>query len=202
MKTKIILLLTFCLSTIAVNAQTETVRVPAEVKPFVEKGTKAVALESADLNGDGMKDFILVLESENPTKSDEYDVDEDPRPLLILVRGNDKKLTLAKRNENIIMCPKCGGVWGDPFAGVIVGKNTFTVNHYGGSNWRWTEDYKFNYSRIDKTWQLVRIETTSFHTFEPKKVKRRVKTPPKDFGKVDIADFNPGDYDSEEDSEK
>ena len=202
MKTKIIFLLTFCLSTIAVNAQSETVKVPAEVKPFVEKGTKAIALESADLNGDGMKDFILVLESENPTKSDEYDVDEDPRPLLILVRGNDKKLTLAKRNENMIMCSQCGGVWGDPFEGVTVGKNTFTVNHYGGSNWRWTADYKFNYSRIDKTWQLVRIEETSFHTFEPKKVKRTVMTPPKDFGKVDIADFNPGDYDSEENSEK
>lgn len=202
MKTKIILLLTFCLSTIAVNAQTETVKVPAEVKPFVEKGTKAIALESADLNGDGMKDFILVLDIENPTKSDEYDVEENPRPLLILVRGNDKKLTLAKRNENMIMCSQCGGVWGDPFAGVTVGKNTFTVNHYGGSNWRWTADYKFNYSRIDKTWQLVRIEETSFHTFEPKKVKRRVKTPPKDFGKVDIADFNPSDYDSEENTEK
>jgi len=202
MKPKIILLVTLCLMTIAVKAQWETVKVPAEVKPFVEKGTRAIAVEPADLNGDGLKDFILVLESKTPTKPDEYDVEEDPRPLLILIRGSDKKLTVAKRNENMIMCSKCGGVWGDPFAGVTVGKNTFTVNHYGGSNWRWTADYKFNYSRIDKTWQLVRIEETSFHTFEPKKVERKIKTPPKDFGKVDIADFNPSDYDSEENPQK
>jgi hypothetical protein len=84
MNTKIILLLTLCLSAIAVNAQTEAVQVPAEIQPFVEKGTKAIALESADLNGDNVKDHILVLERKNPTKMDEYDYPTDQRPLLIL----------------------------------------------------------------------------------------------------------------------
>jgi hypothetical protein len=85
---------------------------------------------------------------------------------------------------------------GDPFAGVTVAKNTFTVNHYGGSAWRWSADYKFNYSRIDKTWQLVRIEKTSFHASDPKKtLNRKVMTPLKHFGKVDIADFDPSKYD-------
>lgn len=199
MKTRVILLLTICLSVIAIDAQTTDLKVPAEVKPFVESETKPIALESADLNGDGLKDYILVLERENPAETDEFDFPKNQRSLLILVRGKDKKLTQVKRNENIIMCSQCGGVWGDPFAGITVGKNTFTVNHYGGSNWRWTADYKFDYSRIDKTWQLVKIEKDSFHTSEPNKSERKVMTPPKDFGKVDVADFDPDDYEEKPD---
>jgi hypothetical protein len=196
MKTKVSLLLTFCFSVITAHAQTEAVEVPVEVKPFVEQRTKPIALESADLNGDGLKDYILVLQRENPPLKDENDFPKNQRPLLILVRGADNKLTETKRNETIVMCSECGGMMGDPFAGVTVAKNTFTVNHYGGSAWRWSADYKFNYSRIDKTWQLVRIEKTSFHASDPEKtLKRKIMTPPKHFGKVDIADFDPSKYD-------
>jgi hypothetical protein len=193
MKT-IFLFLTLCLSAVAVGAQIETVKVPAEVKPFVEDGTRAIALEAADLNGDGTKDYILVLERENP-ETDEDDFPKNQRPLLILVRGKDKKLSEAKRSESVVLCSQCGGIFGDPFAGLEVGKKTFTVRHYGGSAWRWTADYRFNYSRIDNTWQLVRVEKTSYHTGEPDKVERKVLTPPKDYGKIDIADFDPADYD-------
>jgi hypothetical protein len=195
MKTNTVLLLTLCLSAIAANAQTEAVKIPVEVKPFVENETKPIALESADLNGDGLKDYILVLERAHPTEKDEYDYPKNQRPLLILVRGTDDKLTEAKRNEVVVMCSECGGMMGDPFMGVTVGRNTFTVNHYGGSAWRWTSDYKFNYSRIDRTWQLVRIEKTSFHAADPiRTLKRKIMTPPKDFGKVDVADFDPSAY--------
>ncbi len=199
MKNTVVLIITICFASVFVNAQTAAVRVPAEVKSFVEKGTKAIAVESADLNGDGLKDYILVLEKKN-SKMDADDFPENQRPLLILVRGKDKKLSEAARNENMVMCSRCGGVWGDPFESVTVAKNTFTVNHYGGSNWRWTANYRFNYSRTDKTWQLVKIEKTSFSTNAPNKVERTVMTPPKNFGKVDIADFNPTDYEETEET--
>jgi len=199
MKTKITLLLMLCFSVTSAAAQIEAVKVPAEVKPFVAEHTKPITLKSGDLNGDGLKDYILVLERENPTVKDENDYPKNQRPLLILVRGAGNKLTEAKRNETIVMCSECGGMMGDPFAGVTVGKNTFTVNHYGGSAWRWTADYKFNYSRIDKTWQLVRIEKTNFHaTDQNKTLERKIMTPPKDFGKVDIADFDSSAYDETE----
>ena len=174
-------------------AQDEELKVPAEVRPFVEAGTKAIAVEAADLNGDGRGDFVLVLEKANPAK-DENDFPVGERPLLILLRGADGKLSEAARNERVVMCSKCGGVWGDPFEGVEAGRNTFTVNHYGGSNWRWKNTYKFNYSRIDKTWQLVRAEELSYHTSDPDKMERHVYTPPRDFGKIDIADFDPEKY--------
>lgn len=182
-----------CVAPLTLATQDNELKVPAEVAPFVESGTKAIALEKGDLNGDGHEDFILVLEKENPAK-DENDFPVNQRPLLILLRGADSKLTSAKRNERIVMCSQCGGVFGDPFAGVVAGRNTFSVEHYGGSNWRWQYSYKFNYSRIDKTWQLVRVEESHFHTSDPNKAKTNIYTPPRHFGKIDIADFDPENY--------
>jgi hypothetical protein len=182
-----------CFAPLIVVAQESELKVPAEVAPFVESGTKAIALEKGDLNGDRREDFILVLEKENPAK-DQYDFPVNQRPLLILLRDADGKLTSAKRNERIIMCSRCGGVWGDPFEGVAAGRNAFTVEHYGGSNWRWKYSYKFNYSRIDLTWQLVRVEEQHYHTFNPNKVEIKIYTPPRHFGKIDIADFDPENY--------
>ena len=177
----------------AVVARQDELKVPAEVQPFAAAGTKAIAVEAADLNGDGRGDFVLVLEKANPSK-DADDLPIGQRPLLILLRGDDGRLSAAKRNERVVMCSRCGGVFGDPFEGVVAGRNTFTVMFYGGSNWRWAYSYKFDYSRRDKTWQLVRAEETSYHTSDPEKMKTRVLTPPRDYGKIDIADFDPENY--------
>jgi hypothetical protein len=193
MRTMLLSLLLLCAVSPTAAAQTDELQVPAEVRPFVEEGTKAIAVESADLNGDGRGDYILVLEREKPAK-DENDFPVNQRPLLVLVRGGDGRLSVAKRNERLVMCSQCGGVFGDPFEGVEAGRNTFTVEHYGGSNWRWKYSYRFNYSRIDKTWQLVRAEEVSYHTSDPDKMKTRVYTPPRDYGKIDIADFDPENY--------
>jgi hypothetical protein len=186
-------MLLLCAASAVSAARQNELQIPTEVQPFVEKGTKAIALEAADLNGDGRKDFVLVLERENPSK-DENDFPVKQRPLLILVRGEDGRLAEAKRNERVVMCSQCGGVFGDPFEGVIAARNTFTVHFYGGSSWRWAYSYKFNYSRVDKTWQLVRAQELSYHSYDPDKMKTLVFTPPKDFGKIDLADFDPENY--------
>src|SRR3954462_12309690 len=102
-----------CAAPLVTWAQDEELKVPAEVRPFVEAGSKAIAVEAADLNGDGRGDFVLVLERENPPK-DKDDFPVGQRPLLILVRGADGKLSAAKRNERVVMCSRCGGVFGDP----------------------------------------------------------------------------------------
>lgn len=185
--TTVLLLLACCCAPLVVSAQTSELKIPAEVKPFVEKGAAAIAVESADLNGDGTIDFVLVTEPLKPeAKSDDDNGDE--RTLSILTRGADGKLTLAKRNREVAYCKSCGGVFGDPFDSIEAKRGSFTVNNYGGSAWRWSESYQFNYSRIDKTWQLVRAESQSYHTSDPNKVKTKIRTP-KTFGKIDIADF-------------
>ncbi len=193
MRRVVTVLVWLCVASAAAAAQADELQVPAEVAPFVEAGTKAIAVERGDLNGDGRDDFVLVLQKENPAR-DEYDFPREQRPLLILTRGADGRLSVAKRNERLVMCSECGGVFGDPFEGVTVGRNTFTAEFYGGSAWRWKYSYKFNYSRVDKTWQLVRVEEINYHTSDPDKMKTVVRTPPRSFGKIDIADFDPEDY--------
>jgi len=50
--------------------------------------------------------------------------------------------------------------------------------------------YKFNYSRINKTWQLVEVKNESYSNADVDKVKTKVLTP-KNFGKIDVAGFDP-----------
>src|SRR5215471_8106430 len=145
-------------------------QLPPEVMPIVAQGTRPLSLAGADLNGDGLQDFVLVLEKQKAQPSDP-DIEDRQRLLLILVRQPGGALKEVKRNDRIVYCSTCGGMMGDPFQGVQAGPNTFTVSHYGGSAWRWSVDYKFNYSRRDNTWQLVRVEERSFHASAPDKVK-------------------------------
>ena len=167
--------------------------VPSEIQPFVEVGTIPISISRTDLNGDGLDDFVLVLERQKSKESDP-DIQEGQRPFLILVRQADSSIKEAKRNTKIVYCSTCGGMMGDPFEGIEVSPKTFTVSHYGGSAWRWSTSYQFNYSRKDNTWQLVKIEESHFHAAEPEQMETKIYTPPKHFGKIDIADFDPENW--------
>jgi hypothetical protein len=168
------------------------VDVPGRATRFVEKGTRAIAFETADLNRDGRQDAILVIEPVLKPGDDEHA--ERPRQLLVLVGEADGSYREAKRNGKVVYCSACGGMMGDPFQGVDVGPGTFTVSNAGGSSWRWGVSYRFNYSRRDDTWQLVRVDDETFHAGDPAESKTVVSTPPKHFGKIDLADFDPENW--------
>ena len=176
------------------TAQNDEIKVPDEVKPFVEKGKVAIALEAGDLNADGRKDLILVT-SEPVAEDSKWEDGAGKRSVLILVREAGGTLRQAARNDVVVYCRNCGGVFGDPFAGVEIRGTRFTINNYGGSNSRWSYSYTFDYSRRDGTWQLVRVVDESFHALDPKNTtRRRTYAPPKDFDLVNFADFDPDNY--------
>jgi len=168
--------------------------VPPQLRPFVEKGTKAIWFSKADLDRDGKDDYVFVLERDRPPGAEEYDMQVKQRPLLVLVQGEGGKLHEVARNERVVLCSNCGGAMGDPFQGVEAGPGTFTVTHYGGSADRWSTSVKFNYSRKDKAWQLVRVEEENFNANDPDKGTSKAFTPPKDFGKIDFKDFDPAKW--------
>ena len=165
--------------------------VPKDLRPFVQAHAKAIWYSQADLDRDGKDDYLLVLQRDRPAGTDEYELQDKQRPLLVLVRGADGALHEVARNERGVLCSNCGGVMGDPFQGLEAGPGTFTVTHYGGSADRWGTSVKFNYSRKDEAWQLVRVEEENFSAFDPDKGTTKVFTPPKDFGKIDFRDFDP-----------
>jgi hypothetical protein len=175
-------------------AQDDEVKVPDEVRRFVDKGRIPIALETGDLNADRKKDLILVI-SEVVPENAPYEEGAGARSVLILIGESDGSLSLAARNDTVAYCKNCGGVYGDPFAGVTIRGTRFTVSNYGGSNSRWSYSYTFAYSRRDRNWQLVRAEESTFHALEPERTTRtRIYTPPKNFGLIAFADFDPDNF--------
>lgn len=192
-----IFLLSLIVMVYASNSEADPVsasKIPSELKRFIPPGTRLLDFAAADLNGDNLRDYIFVTEEQEKGKGATDAEEERQRTLFIAVRSKDGALKVVKKNDNIIFCSTCGGVMGDPYAGIEASRKTFTVSHYGGSAWRWQIMYKFNYSRIDATWQLVLVEETTFNSLEPDKVKTKIYRPPRDFGKIDIADFSPDSY--------
>jgi hypothetical protein len=108
---------------------------------------------------------------------------------LILLGQADKTYKLAARNDNTVYCVDCGGAFGDPFDGISIANGNFSINHYGGSSWRWTRFITYKYSPADKNWYLFRDGGDSFHASEPEKVKTTIKTV-KNFGKVAFEKFD------------
>lgn len=161
-------------------------KAPGEISPLLNEGDTLLYLSPEDLNGDGLSDYLLILE-----KSGGADLG-NLRELVIVIRQKDHSLRIVKRNSKIVMCSKCGGGWGDPFSedNVVTDTKTFSVQNYGGGGIRWSQNYKFNYSRTDETWQLVEATVSTFNTNDLED-EETVYKPPKDFGKIDIADFDP-----------
>jgi hypothetical protein len=167
--------------------------VPDAVRPFVAPGACAIAVERADLDRDGRADYLVVLDRRRPAGA-AAGADEAPRPVLVLAAAAGGGVRLAARGPRAVLCPSCGGAMGDPFVGVAARAGGFTVRHYGGAGWRWSADFTFGHSRRDGAWQLVRVEEVSFHAGDPAKSERRVSTPPRDYGRIDLGAFDPEDW--------
>jgi len=99
-----------------------------------------------DLNHDGRPDLALVL---RPLVEDTtaYPDEALPARLLLVLFGTPTGYVLAAQTGRAVLCKGCGGMYGDPFAGLTIEKGILGVAHYGGSNWRWRIDSKFRYQQ-------------------------------------------------------
>lgn len=104
-----------------------------------------------DLNFDAFPDAIVVLQRE-----DEKYGDERPRPVLILTGDSSGHFQLALRNDHLTFPKVDGQMFGEPFAGIEIDSGTFILRHYGGSRFRWTRDYVFEYDAFRQTWYYTK----------------------------------------------
>jgi hypothetical protein len=168
-----------------------TLDLPPELQAFVERGTRPIDIASADLDGNGTKDFVLVLE-DSPECLEE--TDQATRILLVISRQRDGRLILARRGTHAVGDTWCGGGMGDCFQGVTAAKQQFEISDYGGSGLRWNTTATFRYSRRDKTWQLIKVEQSCFPVSRPSEDHVRIYRPPRDFTKIDIEGFRDGEF--------
>jgi len=172
--------------------EAEKILTSTDPNVFVPEHYAILDSVSGDLNLDGYPDLILVLKHMDEEETSDVNGDEVPRPLLILTGQADQSFQLAKRNDNTVYCFDCGGMMGDPYAGITIKDAYFSVEHYGGSGSRWVRIITYKYSKADNEWYLHKDGRESYSTMDPNKVESNSLTT-KDFGQVKFEDFNISD---------
>jgi hypothetical protein len=173
----------------AYKTDIQKIALSPDISAFIPAGFSIMDTARGDLNLDGLNDLILVLKQNN--EAELADSLENPvnRPLILLLGKADNTFEQARRNDQVVYCLNCGGIWGDPYNGITIKNGYFSVEHYGGSNWRWTRIITFKYSAKDKEWYLHKDGGDTYHTSDPDKVETKVQTT-KDFGIVKFAAFD------------
>jgi hypothetical protein len=155
-----------------------------KLQSFIPKDFTILDSASGDINKDGKKDWVVIL------RNDYERINADTaRPLLLLLGNGKGEYKLAERNDSIFLCLACGGVFGDPYAGIKIKNNFFSIEHYRGNNWRWTRIVTFKYDIKSRQFILYRDAGDSYHTSEPNKTTRNMYNK-EDFGKLLFSKFS------------
>ncbi len=151
---------------------------------LVPPGFTILDSASGDINRDGLRDYVVILKND-----DEEEIGDTTRPLLLITGRAGGSFQLAERNDNVVMCKNCGGAFGDPYAAIVIKNNYFSIEHYGGSNWRWTRVITFRYDAKTKNFLLHRDAGTSWHNSNIEKTEEHVYRK-QDFGKKVFSRYN------------
>ncbi len=155
----------------------------ADVSSLIGKNQTVVLQKNGDLTGTGTHNSIVVVQNNDDIKS---------RTLLILGAADSGVLRVIKSAENAIPCADCGALE-VRLQDIFIESKGFTIKVSGGARNKEENEYSFRYSKIDDTWQLVKVVLASIDTLNPNNNRKFTKTP-KDFGKVDISAFDLEDY--------
>jgi hypothetical protein len=160
-----------------------------EVVSLIPAGYEMLDSLVGDLNLDSMPDLLLAMKRKNEEEL-AHQPDSVIKRILIIATGNiDGSFSIQQQNENAVLCANCGGAMGDPYAALVIKNGYFSIEHYGGSSWRWSRTTTFKYNEQEKNWLLHKEGTESFHSSEPEKVTRTLKTS-KETGKILFKDFD------------
>lgn len=108
---------------------------------------------SVDFNGDGLDDIIEV--SENPGG--------ERRKIIFLIKESDGFAIEVVSSDTALLGSQDGGVWGDPWEGMVYKDGSLFISYYGGSRWRWSSRYQFKI--YNGQWMLIGFEGSSFDMF-------------------------------------
>jgi hypothetical protein len=174
MKTKVLFFI-ILIQNLAFSQKIE--QTPAEISVFIPKGFEMLSLYKGDINNDKLVDYVLVCKSKKEGEDGGL-----PRPIFLILQDASKKYKVVKKSEKIIMCAGCGGMMGDPFSGIEINRDgTFSIQHYGGSSWRWSKDATFRFDNAKNNWVLTSEKTITFHASEPEKTTREYSIPENEF---------------------
>ena len=154
------------------------------LQSFIPSNFSILDTARGDLNKDGKADMVLILR--NTFERMDYDT---TRPLLLLEGNGRGQYKLLARNDSVVLCLGCGGIFGDPYAGITIKNGYFSIEHYGGSNWRWTRVITFKYDIKRKEFILHRDAGYSWHVFDPNNQTENLFSK-EDFDKLAFAKYS------------
>lgn len=157
-----------------------------DLSRFIPAGSKQLAVQRADLDGDGREDAVLVIDP--PAQPDAKLGEGAPRTVVVLIRDAAGKLQAVKRSERLVPCAKCGGIAGDPFGYVRAYTGGFTVLIEGGSRERWSDEFGFAYSAEQQDWLLEKAVRSVVDTDTGE--DKRLDLQRKDFGAIRLEEFD------------
>src|SRR5436190_23810926 len=90
----------------SLSAQTNSGK---KLKTFIPPGYSILDSSSGNLNYDSYKDLVLIL------KYKYDDINADTTRMLLLLAGEENNLyRLMAKNDSVVLCKNCGGIFGDP----------------------------------------------------------------------------------------
>lgn len=125
--------------------------VPATVMQQLPKNHHVLAFTSSDFNGDGLRDFVVVLGRDDEKKGLNPGATEPApkRPLMVFVQGASEAFVLNARNDQAVYTADQGGQC-DPFldgSEKLAAKGEFfTVQNGVACGQHWTDYITFKYS--------------------------------------------------------
>ncbi|MCM1102226.1 MAG: hypothetical protein NC079_10535 [Clostridium sp.] len=125
---------------------------------FVPEGWTLMDSVELDFNRDTITDHVGVLNVIWREDVDYYAYRSCPRILFAIESREDGSYLLSFQDENLIRNINEGGIHGDPYWPLTAEGASFTTHSFGGSAWKWTEDYTYEYK--DGTWYLTKSEDT------------------------------------------
>lgn len=129
-----------------------------------EGGDEGSGDEEDAAGADGGEDVSNVAGSADESEADGFLGGVRIRKLIIAFGREDGSYHQEAVFDDLILSSGSGGVWGDPFDGLSFDQREkeITINHYGGSNWRWYTIDTLN--ETDGNWQLAKRVEGSYFT--------------------------------------
>jgi hypothetical protein len=158
-----LLLTAFMIALHAVSFQTA---ISQNFNQFIPRGYELLDSQSGDINQDGYTDYVIICKNPN-----EMEDEESKRPLIILHGQDDGSLYEAVRNDNVALNYFAGGPVGDPYTGMTIKKNFFSIEHMCGGGSRFTRIITFKYNPVSLHYVLHKDAGVIWNTSNPNKSK-------------------------------
>ena len=167
--------------------------IPAIINGYLVEDYVVLDHKTGDINGDGQTDLILILKRPKEAETSDVVNNPEPRPLLLIV-NNGSRLSLRELNPDVVLCVDCGGLMGDPYSAIAHQGDYFSIEHYGGSSWRWTHIVTFRYDGDVDNWVLHKVGGVSYHSSDPESSMEESVLSTADFGTVLFRDYDDADF--------